>query len=188
MQTFGEDEDEQNPINRVDIWDVAAACLPVVAVLTIAGSVAQVWGLDGVSTRYRLFIVAQTAGLLCAILALAAVAIVAARQYVGSGRTGISATALMAAGVVAVVTFASGVYLIWYALTLHVTIPGPNSTETFALGLGSGSWANRLAVTLPALATIALALTAFVAANRQLAAGRERAPLGPEGVNARQRS
>jgi len=179
MQTF--DESGQDA-GRRDIWEIAALCLPAVAVLMIGASVAQVWNSTGMSMRDRLFFVAENTGVFHALLALTAVAIVAAREFAGRRSSGISAAALNAASVVAALTVIGGVYLVWNAFTIHVHIPGPNSTDSFGLGILSDSWSDRLSLALPGLAAIALGLTAAVAARRQRSAGRSSGSPLPEAV------
>jgi hypothetical protein len=150
--------------DRIALLDLVAWFLPLIALVMILGDVVQVFGLRGFSARERFYITAVgIASPIPALVALAAVVILGA----GDRRADNRMTAVTRAGAEALslLVVVAAVATIWHALTVHIHIPGPNSTNTASLtfGLGDGVWAYRLEQALRALsAAVPAGLTLYV--------------------------
>ena len=150
---------------REDFLFAVALCLVVAVVLWVAAAIIRSGRISGnvISTRDRIELVAeQAANVVTAALVLAAVTALAflRGERAARARPLVVLTLIVAAAVALLATFSVG-----NILTIH--IPGPNSTDTFAIGVSSGaSFTDRLGVVLPAVGTAFVALVAMVGANR----------------------
>ncbi|MCU1430430.1 MAG: hypothetical protein JWL83_4430 [Actinomycetia bacterium] len=161
--------------SRTALLDLVATFLPLIALVMILGNVVQVFGLRGFSAREGFYLAAlDVSSPIPALVALAAVVILGA----GDRRADNRMTTLTRAGAEALslLVVVAAVATIWHALTVHVHIPGPNSTNTASLtfGLGDGVWAYRLEQALRALsAAVPAGLTLYVS-RRQRTVERDR--------------
>ena len=131
--------------DRRSVFVLIGLALPLAAVLVIASSVAESFGDAGDSIRDRIFVGSQGAGPFAASLVLGAAVIMFVRSDLCQTRWW-DRWALVAIRVVAISVIGAAIYAVWYALTLHVQIPGPNSPGNLVIGFGYQPWSERLRV------------------------------------------
>jgi hypothetical protein len=139
------------------VLGVVAVSLVGAALLILGSGFAAIFTYAGVPLRDRLFFGAQREGGAFPMtlgLAAAVIAILCARAFeqdallIRWSRAGAS----IVGGVVIVVA----AYSIWYVLSLHISIPGPNSSASLVISLGEQSWAAKLTEILHDAAAILL--------------------------------
>jgi hypothetical protein len=152
---------------RLPVYDAIAVGLPVAALFVIAGGVARSFGFTGDSMRDRIFEGSQGASVITASLALGGVVLVFVRSRPGGmGRWG--RWTMVGAGVVAISVIGAAIYAVWYELTLHVQIPGPNSAQGLSISFGDTPWSQRIGQVFTASAGAVIGVVTLLAV-RELA-------------------
>jgi|SRR5712671_2994061 len=147
---------------RRDFAFAIALSLVVATVLLILAAVLRATSFSGSSVREQIELVSQgSANVITAGLMLATVA---ALLQLGSERSARARPILVAALIVSAVIVLLAVFSVVDILTIH--IPGPNSQESFSIVLARGGVKDRLAMLLPEVAAMFIALVAMVGANR----------------------
>jgi hypothetical protein len=145
-------------------FDWMAAALPLGALLVLGSQIIGQFAFSGAAIRDRIFFVAESgAGTFTALLALAAVALSIAATQIGGGRW--TRWSVGAATVVAVIVIVAAVYSVWYLVSLHVHIPGPNSNEGVAISFAQRDWSQRIAEMLHAATAALLAVVTLISAR-----------------------
>ena len=147
---------------RRDFAFAIAVSLVVATVLLILAAVLRATSYSGSSVREQIELVSQgSANVITAGLTLATVA---ALLQLGSERSARARPILVAALIVSAVIVLLTLFSVVDILTIH--IPGPNSQESFSIVLARGGVKDRLAMLLPEVAAMFIALVAMVGANR----------------------
>ena len=150
--------------SRGMLLSLVAVTLVAVALLILASGVSAVFTYSGVAIRDRIYFGAERgAGVFPVALGLAAVLISIWCASLADVDVRLLSWTRAAAMAIAVVVIGAALFSIWYVLSLHVSIPGPNSSASVGFSIGEHAWSEKLTQILQRAAALLMSAVTLVA-------------------------
>ena len=131
--------------STVVVVRLVAVTLAIVALLIVATGVTSLFTYSGVAMRDRIFLGAERgAGVFTGLLGLAVALLSIWCANLGDSGSRWIVWSRAGANVIAVVVISAAAFSIWFTLSLHVHVPGPNSSASLRFSLGERAWSERL--------------------------------------------